>query len=149
MVDSPPPQTPWGRPSCKAVHLPTLPVPRPNSPGVFFSVSVFDALPPKARGTIYIILFTDHFSRRAICSLQPLLDSQLEEPQNTGELFYPCTGYPSLLLSDTGLRFCAQLSTTVYKGLDIDEPSASAYHQSETVAQMWNVITRLWLKFSS
>ena len=51
--------------SRQTVCWPVLPIPLSNSPGVAVSVDYFEPLPITARGNSYILLFMDHFSRRA------------------------------------------------------------------------------------
>ena len=51
--------------SRQTVRWPILPIPLPNSPGVAVSVDYFGPLPITARRNLYILLFTDRFSRRA------------------------------------------------------------------------------------
>ena len=44
--------------------------------------------------------------------------------------YIPLWGCPSILLSDNGPQFCAQLATAVYKLLGIHKLTTSVYHPS-------------------
>ena len=44
--------------------------------------------------------------------------------------FIPLWGCPATLLSDSGLQFCAQLTTAVYKLLGVHKLTTSVYHPS-------------------
>ena len=47
------------------IRWPTLSLPLPDGPGITVSVDYFGPLPLTPRGNVYILLFTDRFSRRA------------------------------------------------------------------------------------
>lgn len=65
----------------------------------------------------------------------------LRHCQHTGEpLYIPLWGCPSILLSENGPKWCAQLATTVYKLLGAHKLTIRAYggdeHVSHTIVQM-------------
>ena len=100
----------------QTVRWPILPIPLPNSPGIAVSVDYFGALPITARGNLYILLFTDRFSRRADMFAVTTAEFTAEGTANIlVNQFIPLWVCPSTLLSDNGPQFCARLATAVYK----------------------------------
>ena len=117
--------------SRRTICWPTLSIPLPNSPGISVSVDYFGPLPITARGNSYILLFTETFSRREDMFAVIATEFTAEGTANIlGNRFIPLWGYPSTLLSDNGLQFCAQLATAVYKRMGIHKLTTIAYHQS-------------------
>ena len=117
--------------SRQTVRWPVLPIPLPNSPGFAVSVDYFGLLPITARRNIYILLFTDRFSRRADMFAVITAEFTAEGTANIlVNRFIRLCGYPSTLLSDNGPQFCARLATAVYKLLEIHKLTTSAYHRS-------------------
>ena len=117
--------------SRQTVRWPILPIPLPNSPGVAVSVDYFGPLPITARGSSYILHFTDRFSRRADMFAVTTAEFTAEGTTNIlVNRFIPLWGCPSTLLSDNGPQFCARLATAVYKLLGIHKLTTSAYHPS-------------------
>ena len=117
--------------SRQTVRWPVLPIPLPNSPGVALSVDYFGPLPMTARGNLYILFFTDRFSRRA--DMFAVTTAELTAEGTASILvnhFIPLWRFPSTLLSDNGPQFCALLATVVYKLLGIHKLTMSAYHPS-------------------
>ena len=64
----------WLRRCCKCqarktsrqtISWPIISPPLPNGPGILVSVHYFGPLPITPRGNVYILIFTDRFSRRA------------------------------------------------------------------------------------
>ena len=51
--------------SRQTIRWPILSIPLSNGPGIVVSVDYFGPLPITPRGNVYILLFNDHFSRRA------------------------------------------------------------------------------------
>ena len=103
--------------------------PLPNSPEISVSVDYFGFLPITAHGNSYILLFTDRFSRRADMFAVTAAEFTAEGTANIlVNRFIPLWGYPSTILSDNGLQFCAQLATAVYKRLGVHKLTTSAYH---------------------
>lgn len=49
----------------QTVRWSTLSLPVPNGPGVYVAIKYFGPLTVTARGTSYIVMFTDRFSRHA------------------------------------------------------------------------------------
>ena len=117
--------------SRRTIIWPTLSIPLPNGPGISVSVDYFGPLPITARGSSYILLFTDLFSRRvdmfAVTAAKFTAEGTAIILINR---FIPLRGCPSTLLSDNGLQFCAQLATAVYKRMGIHKLETSAYHPS-------------------
>ena len=117
--------------SRQTIRWPTLSIPLSNSPGISVSVDYFGPLPITARGNSYILLFTDRFSRRANMFAVTAAEFTAEGTANIlVNRFIPLWGCPSTLLSDNGLRFCAQLAAVVYKLPGIHKLTTSAYHPS-------------------
>ena len=117
--------------SRQTVRWPVLPIPLPNSPGVADSVDYSGPLPITARGNSYILLFTDHFSRRADMFAVATAEFTAEGTANIlVNSFIPLWGCPPTLVSHNGPQFCARLVTAVYKLLGIHKLTTSAYHPS-------------------
>ena len=117
--------------SRQPIRWPTFFIPSPNSPGIPVSVDYFGTLPITTRGNVYILLFTDRFSRGADKFAVTAAEFRAEGTANIlVNRFIPLWGCPSTLLSDNGLQFCAQLATAVYKPLGIHKVTTSIYHPS-------------------
>ena len=117
--------------SRQTVRWPVLPIPLPNSPGVADSVDYSGPLPITARGNSYILLFTDHVSRRVDMFAVATAEFTAEGTANIlVNRFIPLWGCPSTLVSHNGPQFCARLVTAVYKLLGIHKLTTSAYHPS-------------------
>ena len=117
--------------SRQTVRLYVLSTLLPNSPGVFVSVDYFGPLPTTARGNSYILLFTDHVTRRADMFVVTAAEFTAEETTNIlVNHFIPLWGYPSTLLSDNRLQLYTQLTTAVYKLLGAHKLRTNAYNPS-------------------
>ena len=115
--------------SRQTVCWPVLPIPLPNSPGFAVSVDYFGPLPITARGNLYILLFTDRFSRRAGMFAVTTAEFTVKGTANIlMNRFIPLWGCPSILLSDNGPQFCARLVTTMYKFLGIPHYGPNVSH---------------------
>ena len=118
--------------SRQTVRWPTLSIPLPNGPGISVSVDYFGPLPIRARGTSYILLFTDRFSRRADMFAVTAAEFTAEGTANIlVNRFIPLWGFPSTPLSDNGLQFCAQLATAFYKLMGIHSSQQALTTQAE------------------
>lgn len=107
------------------VRWSVLLIPLPNSPGISAVVNYFEPLPIAARGNSYILLFTDHFSRRADLFAVTAAEFTTERIANIPMNRYtPLRGYSSILLS------IAQPLTAVYKLLRVHKLTTSVYHSS-------------------
>ena len=113
--------------SRQTVRWPILPISLPNSPGIAVSANYFGSLPITARGNLYILLFTDRFSRRADMFAVTTAENTANILVNRFILLWEC---PSTLMSDNGPKFCARLVTAVYKLLGIHKLTTSAYPPS-------------------
>ena len=119
------------KPSRQTIRWPTLSILLPNSPAISVSVDYFGPLPITARGNSYILLLSDRFSRRANMFTVTAAEFTAEGTANIlVNRFIPLWGCPSALLSDSGLQFCSQLATAVYKPMGIHKLTTSAYHPS-------------------
>ena len=99
---------------------PIIFMPLPGSPGVAISVHYFGPLPVTPRGNTYILLITDHFSRRvdmfAVTAAEFTAEGTVNIPVNK---YIPVWGCPRTILSDNGLQFCSKLSKAVYQLLGV------------------------------
>ena len=121
-------------------------MPLPGGPGVAVSVDYFGPLPFTPRGNTYILLFTDHFSRRA--DMFPVTAAAFTVEGTANILvnqYIPLWGCPRTMLSDNGLQFCSNLSQAVYQMLGVYKLATSSYHPNcnegvdrvnHTIAQM-------------
>ena len=107
---------------------PFFSLPLRSGPGVAVSV---DCFPVIRQGNCYIFLFTDRFSRRADMRVVSAAEFTAE---STADIlvnkYMPLWGYPVSLLSNDRLKFCSELSLSVYKLLDIRKTATSAYHHN-------------------
>ena len=104
-------------------------MPLPEGPGVVISVDYFGPLPVTQRGNTYILLITDHFSRRA--DMFPVIAAEFTAEGATNVLVnkdIPLWGCPRTILSDNGPQFCSKLSQAVYRLLGVRELATSSYH---------------------
>ena len=94
------------------VRWPIFTMPLPEGPGVAVSVDYFGPLPVTPRGNTHILLFTDHFSRRA--DMFPVAAAEFTAEGTANILvnqYIPLWGCPRTILSDNGLQFCSKLFT--------------------------------------
>ena len=92
------------------------------------SPSVLTALAPP-RGNTYILLFTDHFRRRA--DMFPVTAAEFTAEGTANILvnqYIPLYGRPHTILSNNRLQFCSKLSQAVYQLLGLRKLATSSYH---------------------
>ena len=118
----------------------------PEGSGVAVSVDYFGPLPVTPRGNIYILLFTDRFSRRA--DMFPVTAAEFTAEGTPNILvnhYVPLWGCSRTILSDNRLQFCSKLSQAVYQLLGVHKLATSSHHPNcnggvewvnHTVAQM-------------
>ena len=95
-------------------------MPLPKGPGIAVSVDYFGPPPVPPRGDTYILLFTDHFSRRADTFTVTAADLTAEDTANVLiNRYIPLWGCPLSILSDIFLLFCSTLSHAVYQLLGV------------------------------
>ena len=115
--------------SCQTIRWPTFSLPLPNGPCIFVSVDHLGPLPLTPRGNAYILLYTDHFSRRT--DRYTTAEAQFTAP-GTADILVDCHiplwGCTATLLSDNGPRFCAKLSLALYDRFGINKIATSSYH---------------------
>ena len=129
---------------------PIISLPLPNGPGQAVSVDYFGPLPVTPRGNVYILLFTDRFSRRADMYAVTAAEFTAE---GTADIlinrYITLWGCPATLLSDNGLQFCSKLSHAVYQRLKVRKIATSSYHANgnggtervnHTMAQMLSMV---------
>ena len=117
--------------SRQTIRWPALSLPLPNGPGILVSVDYFGPLPLTPWGNAYILLFTDHFCRRA--DMYAVTEAQFTASRTMDILmnhYIPPSGCPVTLLSDNGLQFCSKHARVVYECLGIMNITISAYHPS-------------------
>ena len=117
--------------SRQTIRWPTLSMPLPNSPGITVSVDYFGPLPLTPRGNLYILLFTDRFSRRA--DMYAVTAANFTAAGTADILidqYITLWGCPVTLISDNGQQFCSKLSRAIYARLRISKIDTSAYHPS-------------------
>ena len=115
--------------SRQTIRWPTLFVPLPNSPGILVSVDYFGPLPLTPRGNAYILLFTDHFSRRA--DMYTTTEAQFTASSTVDivvDRYIPLWGCSVTLLSDNGLQLFSSLSLALYDRLGINKIATGSYH---------------------
>ena len=111
------------------VRWPIISMPLPQGPGVAISVGYLDPLPVMPRGNTYILLITDHFSRRT--DMFPVTAAEVTTDGTSNILvnkYVPVRGCPRTILSDNGLQFCCKLSQAVYQLLGVRKLATSSYH---------------------
>ena len=128
------------------VRWPIITMPLPESPGVAVSVDYFGSLSVTPRGSIYILLFTDRFSRWAHMFPVTAAEFTAEGTANILVIRYiPLWWCPRTILSDNDLQFCSKLSQAVYQLLGVHNLATSSYHPNcnggverinHTIAQM-------------
>ena len=111
------------------VRWPIISKPLPEGPGIAISVDYFGPLPVTPRGNTYILLITDHFSRRvdmfAVTAAEFTAEGTVNIPVNK---YIPVWGCPRTILSDNGLQFCSKLSKAVYQLLGVRKLATSSYY---------------------
>ena len=86
-------------------------MPLPDVPGFAVGYDYFGPLPVTPRGSTYILLFTDSFSRRADMFHVTAAEFTAEGTANILVTQYiPLWGCPRTILSDNGLQICSNLS---------------------------------------
>ena len=101
----------------------------PEGPGVAISVDHFGPLPVTPRGNSYILLITDHFSRRADMFTVTAAEFTAEGTANIlFNKYFPLWECPRTILSDNGLQFCSNLSQAVCQLLGVRKLATSSYH---------------------
>ena len=111
------------------VRWPIITLPLPEGPGVAVSVDYFGPLPVTPRGNIYILLFTDRFSRRA--DMFPVTAAEFTAEGTATILvneYIPLWGFARTILSDNGLQSCSKLSQAVYQLLGVHKLATSSYN---------------------
>ena len=106
-------------------------MPLPEGPGIAVSVVYFGPLPVAPRGSTYIVLFTDRFSRQA--DMFPVTAAEFTAEGTANILvnqYIPLWGFPRAILSDNGLKLCSKPSQAVYQLLGVRKLSSSSYHPS-------------------
>ena len=101
----------------------------PEGPGVAVSVDYVGPLPVTPRGSTYILLFTDRFSRRA--DMFPVTTAEFTAEGTANILVNQCIPLwrcPRTILSDNGLQVCSKLSQAVYQLLGVHKTATSFYH---------------------
>ena len=99
---------------------PVISIPLPPGPGIAVSVDYFGPLPITPRGTTYIFLFTDRFSRFTAEGTANILIHR----------YISLWGCPRSTLSDKGLQFCSKLPHVVYELFGVEQIATSSYHPS-------------------
>ena len=103
-------------------------LPLPSGPGVAVSVDYIAPLPVTSRGNCCILLFTNRFSRRVICTPSLLRSLLLKTPLAFWSTSTYLFGGVWLASSDIALRICSKLPLAVYKLLGMRRIATSAYH---------------------
>ena len=115
--------------SRQTIRSPILSLPLPNGPGILVSVDYFEPLPITTRGNVYILLFTDRFSRRA--DMYATTETEFTASGAFGmlidryTLLWEC---PGTLVSEDGLPLCSQLSCALYERLGNNKITTGSYH---------------------
>ena len=100
-----------------------------NCPGITVSVDYFGPLPLTPRGNVYILLFTDRFSRRAdMFAFSAAQFTAASTADIFTDKYITLWGCPVSLLSDNGFHFTSKLARAVYDRLEINKVNTSAYH---------------------
>ena len=89
-------------------------MPLSEGPRIAVSIDCFDPLPVTPRGNIYILPFTDRFSRRA--DMFPVTAAGFTAEGAANILvnkYFPLWRCPRTILSDNGLQFCSKVSQSV------------------------------------
>ena len=106
-------------------------MPLPSSPGITVSVDYFTPLPLTPRGNLYVLIFTDRFSRRA--NMFAVTAAQFTASGTADILIdrhITLWGYPETLISDNGQQVDSKLSNAVYDCFSINKINTSTYHLS-------------------
>ena len=106
-------------------------MPLPEGPGIATSVDYVGPLPVTPRGNTYILLFTNHFSRRVDVFAVIAAEFTAEGTANfLLNRYISLWGCPCSILSDDDLQFCSKLSDTFYKLLRVRKIATSSYHRN-------------------
>ena len=98
------------------VRWPINSMPLPEGSGVAISVDYFGPLPVTPRGSTYILLITDRFSRRADMFPDTAAEFTAEDTANIPvNKYIPLWRCPRTIISDNGLQFCSRLPQAVYQ----------------------------------
>ena len=104
----------------------------PEGPGVAISVDYFGPLPVTPRGSTYILLITDRFSRRADMFPDTAAEFTAEDTANIPvNKYIPLWRCPRTIISDNGLQFCSRLPQAVYQLMGVRTFAASSYHPDD------------------
>ena len=129
--------------SRRIIRWPSLALPIPNGSGVLVSVDYFGPLPVTPRGNAYILLFTDHFSRRA--DMYAITEAEFTATGTADILinrYIPLWGCPVTLLSDNGLQFCSKFSRALYERLGFNKSPQVPIIPAPTAVS--SVLTTSW-----
>ena len=91
-------------------------MPLPEGPGIATSVDYVGPLPVTPRGNTYILLFTNHFSRRV--DVFAVIAAEFTAEGTANFLLNRCIslwGCPCSILSDNSLQFFSERSYAVHK----------------------------------
>ena len=112
-----------------------LSLPLPKEPGITVSVYYFGPLPLTLRGYVHILLFTDHFSRRADMFA---VSADNFTAAGTADIlpneYIPLSGCPGILLSDNSQQFTSKMATIVYDRVGIRKISPAPTTPASTAA---------------
>ena len=109
-------------------------------------------LPVTSRGNTYILLFIDHFRRRADMSAVTAAELTAEAKANVLiNRYIPVRGCPCSILSDNGLQRCSKLFHAVQQLTGLRKNATSSYHPNgngevecanHTMAQMLAMVVK-------
>ena len=117
--------------SRQTARWPTITLSLPEGTGITVSVDYFGPRPVTPRRNIYILLFTDRFSRRADMNAVTAAEFTAEGTANILiNRCIPLWGCPRSILSDDGLQVYSKLSHDVYPLLGYRKIATSSCHPS-------------------
>jgi transposase InsO family protein len=119
-------------------RLPISAVPVPAAPWDLLSVDATGPFPSTARGSVYVVVFTDHLTRWVEAFAVPDLETSTIADLLVKHII--CRhGAPRTLLSDQGSSFVSQLAAAVYHRLGVMKIQASTYHpQTNGLVERFN-----------
>jgi transposase InsO family protein len=119
-------------------RLPISAVPVPARPWDLVSVDATGPFPSTERGSVYVVVFTDHLTRWVEAFAVPDIETSTIADLLVKHII--CRhGAPRMLLSDQGSSFISQLAAAVYHRCGVKKIQASTYHpQTNGLVERFN-----------